>query len=160
MSKRLPNPRREHGGGEMKFLSLDVLLRVKGMCFVQLFENSSLEYIITNYKNHFGRQFVLDDSTRQGGLINDDIPYLRLGKQESFCRSWIPTETKSSRIMTHDERLFINCMLLYHGHWTMALSREQRWYLEELDENVLSSPMTLCNREYYERQQRKLIIHC
>ncbi|CAF0890633.1 unnamed protein product [Adineta steineri] len=158
MSKRLPNPKNQDF--ELKFLSLDIFLRTKGMCFVQLFEKSSLEYLTTNYKNQFGRQFVIGDSTRQGGLINNEIPYLRTGKQETLCQTWIPIETKSERVMTHDERLFINCMLLYHDHWNMVLNKKQRWYLEEIDMDVQSSIMSLFDQEYYERQQRKLFIHC
>jgi len=130
------------------------------MCFVQLFEKCSLEYLTANYKNQFGRQFVIGDSTRQGGLINNEIPYLRIGKQENLCRTWIPTETKSNRLMIQDERLFINCMLLYHNHWNMVLSKNQRWYLEEIDIDVQSSVMRLFDQEYYERQQRKLFAHC
>jgi hypothetical protein len=158
MSKRLPNPK--NSDFEFKFLSLDIFLKAKGMCFVQLFEKSSLEYITANYTNQFGRQFVIGDSSRQGGLINNEIPYLRIGKQETLYRTWIPTESKSSRLMTHDERLFLNCILLYHNHWNMVLIKEQRWYLEEIDMDIQSSIMYLFDQEYYERQQRKLFVHC
>jgi len=157
MSKRLPNPKNQDF--ELKFLSLDIVLKAIGMCFVQLFEKSSLEYLTSNYKNQFGRQFVIGDSTRQGGLINNEIPFICIGKQECLCRTWIPTETKSSRLMTHDERLFINCMLLYHNHWNMILIKEQRWYLEEIDIDIQSSIMNLFDQEYYERQQRILFVH-
>ena len=158
MSKRLPNPK--SADLECKFLSLDIFLKAKGICFVQLFEKSTLEYITANFKNQFGRQFVIGDSSRQGGLIDNEIPYLRIGKSETFYRTWIPTESKSSRLMTHDERLFLNCILLYHNHWTMILTKDQRWYLEELDMDVQSSVMYLFDQEYYERQQRKLFVHC
>lgn len=158
MAKRLSNSKNQDF--ELKFLSLDVFLKAKGMCFVQLFEKSSLEYLTTNYKNQFGREFVIGDSTRHGGLINNQIPYLSLGKQDGLCRTYIPTETKSSRLMTHDERLFINCMLLYHNHWNMILVKDQRWYLEEIDMDIQSSIMDLYDQEYYEKQQRKLFVHC
>jgi len=158
MSKILPNPKNQDF--ELKFLSLDIFLKAKGMCFVQLFEKSSLDYLTSNYKNQFGRQFVIGDSTRQCGLINNEIPYICIGKQDKFYRTWIPTETKSPRLITHDERLFINCMLLYHNHWNMVLVKEQRWYLEEIDMDVQSSVMHLFDQEYYERQQRKLFVHC
>ncbi|CAF1325159.1 unnamed protein product [Rotaria sordida] len=158
MSKRLPNPKTQDF--QLKFLSLDIFLKSKGMCFVQLFEKSSLEYLTTNYKNQFGRQFVIGDSTRRCGFINNEIPYIRIGKDETCYRYLIPTETKSSHLMTHDERLFINCMLLYHDHWDMILIKEQRWYLEEIDIDIQSSIMNLFDQEYYERQQRKLFVHC
>jgi hypothetical protein len=159
MSKCLPNPT-DHDF-ELKFLSLDVLLQAKGRrCFVQLFEHSSLDYILANYQNHFARQFIIDDCTRQGGFINHEIPYIRLGTSSTQYRTWIPTESISSRLMTHDERLFINCFLLYHGHATMILSKKQRWYLEEIDSDLQSSIMNLFDREYYEQQQRKLFAHC
>ncbi|CAF0957369.1 unnamed protein product [Rotaria magnacalcarata] len=158
MSKRLPN--RKTQDFQLKFLSLDIFLKSKGICFVQLFEKSSLDYISSNYKNQFGRQFVIGDYTRKCGFINNEIPYIRIGKDETHYRTWIPTETKSARIMTHDERLFINSMLLYHGHWDMVLSKEQRWYLEEIDIDILGSIINLFDKEYYERQQRKLFVHC
>ncbi|CAF0754169.1 unnamed protein product [Adineta ricciae] len=121
MAKRLPNPASQDF--ELKFLSLDIFLKAKGMCFVQLFEKSSLDYLTTTYKNQFGRQFVIGDSSRQCGFIDDDLPYIRTGKQEALCRTWIPAESVSERLMTHDERLFINCMLLYHNRWKMILNR-------------------------------------
>ena len=157
MSKWLPNPK-DHDL-DLKFLSLDILLQAKGLCFVQLFEQSSLEYITSNYQNHFGRQFIVGDCARQAGFIDGEIPYLQLGKPGHPARTWIPTETKSSRVMTHDERLFINCFLLYHGHGKMTLSKEQRWYLEEIDLDVQASPMHLFDKEYYDRQQRRLFVH-
>lgn len=156
MSKRLPNPKTQDF--QLKFLSLDIFLKSKGMCFVQLFEKSSLEYLTINYKNQFGRQFIIGDPTRKSGFINNEIPYLYIGKDDNHFRILIPTETKSSRVMTNDERLFINCMLLYHGHWDMVLVKDQRWYLEEIDIDVLSSLINLFDKEYYERQQRKLFI--
>ena len=158
MSKRLPNLKRQDR--QFKFLSLDIFLQSKGICFVQLFEQCSLEYLISNYKNQFGQQFVIGDSTRQCGFINNEIPFISISKQGGYYQTWIPTETKSSRLMTHDERLFVNCMLLYHGLWDTILSKEQHWYLEELDVDVQSSIMNLCDQEYYERQQRKLFVHC
>lgn len=158
MSKRLPNPKNQDF--QLKFLSLDIFLKSKGSCFVQLFEKSSLDYLTANYKDEFGRQFVVGDSTRQCGFIDNEIPYIRIGKQENLCRTWIPTETQSSRVMTQDERLFINCMLLYHDRWNVVLSKEQRWYLEEIDMDVLSSILNLFDQEYYERQQRKLFVRC
>ncbi|CAF3470556.1 unnamed protein product, partial [Rotaria sp. Silwood2] len=81
MSKRLPNLKTQDF--QLKFLSLDIFLQSKGMCFVQLFEKSSLEYLTTNYKNQFGRQFVIGDSTRRCGFINNEIPYIRIGKEEA-----------------------------------------------------------------------------
>lgn len=158
MSKCLPNPKLQNF--ELKFLSLDIFLKAKGISFVQLFEKSSLDYLISNYKNQVNRQFIINDSTRQGGLINNEIPYLYMGKQETLCRAWIPVETKSSRLMTHDERLFINCILLYHGLSNMVLMKDQQWYLEEIDLDIQSSIMKLFDQEYYERQQRKLFVHC
>ena len=158
MAKRLPNPASQDF--ELKFLSLDIFLKAKGMCFVQLFEKSSLEYLTTTYKNQFGRQFVIGDSSRQCGFIDDDLPYIRTGKQEALCRTWIPAESVSERLMTHDERLFINCMLLYHNRWKMILSKKQQWYLEEIDLDTQSSVLSLFDQEYYERQQRKLFVHC
>lgn len=158
MSKRLPNSKSQDF--ELKFLSLDIFLKAKGMCFVQLFEKSSLDHLTMNYKNQIARQFIIDDSTRHGGLINNSIPFLSLGKKDHICRTWIPTETKTSRIMTHDERLFINSMLLYHNHWNMILDKNQRWYLEEIDMDIQSSIMDLFDQEYYEKQQRKLFAHC
>ena len=159
MSKCLPNPKDEEF--ELKFLSLDVLLQAKGLCFVQLFEKVSLEYITTHYQNQFARQFIVGDSSRQGGLINQEIPYLRLGHVNSSTRRiWIPTETKTSRLLTQDERLFINCFLLYHGYAKMVLNRDERWYLEELDVDLISSTMDLFDKEYYEQKQRKLFVNC
>ena len=158
MSKCLPNPK-DHEF-ELKFLPLDILLQAKGLCFVQLFEKASVEYITSHYQNQFARQFIIADSSRQGGFINRDIPFLRLGHINSPTRrTWIPTETSTARLMTQDERLFINCFLLYHGHAKMILARDQRWYLEELDVDLISSIIELFDKEYYEQKQRKLFVH-
>lgn len=157
MSQRLPNPKNQDF--DLKFLSLDILLKAKGMCFVQLFEKSSLDYLTANYKNQFGRQFVVGDSSRQCGFISNEIPYIRTGRPETPCRTWLPVTTESDRSMTHDERLFLNCMLLFHNRWDMVLSKKQQWYLEELDMDVQSSTFSLFDQDYYERQQRKLFVH-
>ena len=158
MSKRLPNPK--NLDVDLRFVSLDVFLQSKGMCFVQLFEKSSLEYLITNYQNQFGREFIIGDSTREGGFINQEIPFLRLKISHLSHRTWLPTESSSTRLMTNDERLFLNCILLYHNHWNAVLTKDKRWYLEEIDTDIQSSILYLFDREYYERQQRKLLLHC
>lgn len=158
MSKRLPNPK--NLDVDHRFVSLDIFLQSKGMCFVQLFEKSSLEFLTANYQNQVGRQFIVGDCSRQGGFINQEIPFLRLGKLSLASRTWIPTESRSTRSMTNDERLFLNCMLLYQNHWNAVLIKDKRWYLEEIDMDIQCSTMYLFDQEYYERQQRKLLLHC
>lgn len=153
MTKYLPNPKHSHF--QLKFLSLDLFLQAKGFCFVQLFEQSSLEYLLANYQNQIAREFILDQRTRTGGLINFEIPFIQNNNHETY----IPIETKSSRLLTNDERLFCNCLLLYHNLWHMVLITNHKWYAEEIDMDIQSSVIEFCDQDYYEKKQRKLFVH-
>jgi hypothetical protein len=97
--------------------------------FVQLFETSSLDEIEFNYKNNVARQFIMTIK-RQGGLVNNNIPCLIISQI-----IWIPSETKTQRIMNNDERLYLNLILLYYGLWKNILTRKKQWYLKEIDTN-------------------------
>ncbi|CAF1165901.1 unnamed protein product [Rotaria sordida] len=125
---------------EFPFLSLQVLLHLflnknsnLNLQFVQLFETSSLNEIELNYKNNLDRQFIMA-TKRQGGIVYNNIPCLIYSK---FDRQiiWIPTETKTKRIMSNDERLYLNMILLYHGFWKNLLTKKKQWYLKEFNNN-------------------------
>ncbi|CAF4434192.1 unnamed protein product [Rotaria sp. Silwood2] len=125
---------------EFPFLPLPVLLHSLlnknsnlNLQFVQLFETSSLNEIELNYKNNVGRQFIMA-TKRQGGLVNHNIPcliYLQFDRQII----WIPSETKTQRIMNNDERLYLNMIVLYHGFWKNILTKKKQWYLKEINNN-------------------------
>lgn len=154
LSKFLPNPTEENI--ELNFLALDVLLRAKGFCFAQIFEFVSLENLIENYRNKIDRQFIIEDPTRHAGLIDWKIPFLRIGSVGSFPKTFIPTETKTSRPIKRDERLFINSFLLYHGYTTIVLRKRQRFYLEQIDDELIASTEQIFDKDYYENNQRLL----
>ncbi|CAF3080657.1 unnamed protein product [Rotaria socialis] len=125
---------------EIPFLPLEILLHLflnknsnVNLRFVQLFETSSLNEIDLNYKNNVGRQFITGIK-RQGGLVNGNIPCLIFSQ---FDRRivWIPSETKTDRIMTNDERLYLNMILIYHGCWKDILTKKKQWFLKEIDRN-------------------------
>jgi hypothetical protein len=136
--KYLPSAKRmkENFYEQFSFLPLHLLLKKDSTVqFVQLFETSSLDEIETNYKNHVGREFILTPK-RQGGLVNGTIPCLILTQFDQQI-IWIPSETKTRRIMSNDERLYLNMILLYHGLWKNILTKKKQWYLKEVDkENV------------------------
>jgi hypothetical protein len=114
------------------FLPLQSLLHLflnKNLQFVQLFETSSLDEIELNYKTNVGRQFITA-TKRQGGLVNNNIPCLIISQI-----IWIPSETKTRRIMMNDERLYLNIILLYYGLWKNILTKKKQWYLKEIDSN-------------------------
>jgi hypothetical protein len=133
LSKMLPSMK-EMGGSIceiLPFLPLQSLLLNKGsnFQFIQLFETSSLDEIELNYKNNVGRQFIMA-TKRQGGLTNNNIPCLIISQI-----IWIPSETRTRRIMTNDERLYLNIILLYHGLWKNLLTKKKQWYLKEINGN-------------------------
>lgn len=140
--KFLPSGKEMQGcfGEEVPFLSLQSLLQLfltkdstLNLQFVQLFETSALDEIESNYKNNVARQFIMTGK-RHGGLVNDKTPCLissHMGGQ-IIC---IPNETKTRRMMTNDERLYLNLILLYHGLWRHTLTRQKQWYLKEINAN-------------------------
>jgi hypothetical protein len=67
---------------------------------------------------------------RKGGLINNNIPCLIISQI-----IWIPSEIRTQRIMTNDERFYLNIILLYHGLWKNILTKKKQWYLKEIDGN-------------------------
>jgi hypothetical protein len=127
-------------GEELPFLPLQTLLHLfltknsnLNLQFVQLFETSSIDEIELNYKTNLARQFIMT-TKRQGGLINNKIPCL-ISSQIDREIIWIPNEIKTRRIMTNDERIYLNIILLYHGLWKYMLTRKKQWYLKEIDGN-------------------------
>lgn len=106
------------------FLTKDLNINLQ---FIQLFETSSLDDIELNYKTNVGRQFIMT-TKRQGGLLNSNIPCLIISQI-----IWIPSEIKTQRIMTNDERIYINIILLYHGLWKNILTKKKQWYLKEMN---------------------------
>ncbi len=138
LSKFIPSGKEmeRYFGEKLPFLPLQTLLHLfltknsnLNLQFVQLFENSSFNEIELNYKTNLARQFIIT-SKRQGGLLNNKIPCL-INSQII----WIPNETKTRRIMTNDERIYLNIILLYHGLWKYMLTRKKQWYLKEINEN-------------------------
>jgi len=120
----------------LSFLPLQSLLHLflkknsnLNLQFVQLFETSSLDEMELNYKNTVARQFIMG-TKRQGGLVNNNIPCLIISQI-----IWIPSETKTRRIMNNDERLYLNLILLYNGLWKNILTKKKQWYLKEIDNN-------------------------
>jgi hypothetical protein len=129
LSKFLPSAKKNFYE-QLPFLPLHVFLKKDfNFQFVQIFQTSSLDEIESNYKNNVARQFIMV-TNRQGGLVNDTIPCLI-----STQIIWIPSETKTQRIMTNDERLYLNIILLYHGLWKNTLTKKKQWYLKEIDGN-------------------------
>jgi hypothetical protein len=127
-------------GEELPFLPLQTLLHFfvnkssnLNLQFVQLFETSSLDEIELNYKNNVARQFIMA-TKRQVGFVNGNIPCL-ISSQLNHQIIWIPSETKTHRIMNHDERFYLNIILLYHGLWKYILTKKKQWYLKELNGN-------------------------
>ncbi|CAF1171383.1 unnamed protein product [Adineta steineri] len=141
--KYLPGKKRieEHlSDDNIPFISLQTFLHLFlnkksniNIQFVQLFETSSLDEIEFNYKNNVARQFIMI-TKRQGGFINGNIPCL-IFPQLNQPIIWIPSETKTQRKMTNDERLYLNIILLYYGLWKKLLTRKKQWYLKEIDGN-------------------------
>jgi hypothetical protein len=140
LSKVLPSINWMEGNlcEELPFISLTTFLHLflkknsnLNLQFVQLFETASLAELESNYKINVARQFIMA-TKRQGGLVNDTIPCLIFSQ---FDRQiiWIPSETKTRRMMTSDERLFLNIILLYHGLWRNVLTKKKQWYLTETD---------------------------
>lgn len=115
--------------------------------FIQLFETASLNDIDLNYKNNVGRQFIMG-MKRQGGLINKNIPYF-ISSQSDLQVIWIPTETKTKRIITNDERIYLNMILLHHGLWQNILTKNKQWFLQELnhdDKENINTQMFLASK--------------
>ena len=110
------------------FLNKDSNLHIQ---FVQLFETASFNEIKLNYKNNIARQFIMS-TKRQGGLVNGRIPCLIFSKFKQRI-IWIPSETKTQRVMNNDERLYLNIILLYYGLWKNILTKTKQWYLKEID---------------------------
>jgi hypothetical protein len=142
LSKFLPSAKKIEGNlcEELPFLPLQTLLHLfvnknsnLNFQFVQLFETSSLDEIELNYKNNVGRQFIMA-TKRQVGFVNGNIPCL-ISSQLNHQIIWIPSETKTHRIMNHDERFYLNIILLYHGLWKYILTKKKQWYLKELNGN-------------------------
>jgi hypothetical protein len=140
LSKVLPSINWMEGNlcEELPFISLTTFLHLflkknsnLNLQFVQLFETASLDEMESNYKINVARQFIMA-TKRQGGLVNGTIPCLIFSQ---FDRQiiWIPSETKTRRMMTSDERLFLNIILLYHGLWKNVLTKKKQWYLTETD---------------------------
>ncbi|CAF3498546.1 unnamed protein product [Rotaria sp. Silwood1] len=142
LSKVLPSTKSLDGNlfEELPFLPLKAFLHLflnknsnLNLQFVQLFETSSLNEIEFNYKNNVGRQFIMA-TKRRGGLVNGNIPCL-ICSQFDRQNIWIPSEMKTQRIMTNDERLYLNMILLYHGFWKNILTKKKQWYLKEINNN-------------------------
>lgn len=140
--KALPSIKRtdENLFNELPFITLQTLLHFLfykdsklTLQFVQIFETSSLNEIESNYKNNIGRQFIMGKK-RQGGLINGNLPCL-IYSQIDRQIIWIPTETKTQRVMNNDERLFLNLILLYRGLWKDMFTRKRQWFLKEIDDH-------------------------
>lgn len=135
-NKILPSGK-DYPTDELPFLPLQRLLHLFlakdgrfNLQFVQLFESSTYEEIESNYQNNVAQQFIMTRQ-RYGGLINDKTPCLI--HHSSIL--WIPSERKTNRMMTNDERMYLNVILLYNGLWKNLLARKKSWFLKEINGN-------------------------
>ncbi|UJR07788.1 hypothetical protein I4U23_012070 [Adineta vaga] len=142
LAKYLPSSKRmeENLSDKLSFIPLQTMLHLfltkqsnLHLQFVQLFETSSLQEIELNYKNNVARQFIMIGK-RQSGLINNQIPcYIHSQFKQKLIS--IPSEIPTQRLVTNDERLYLNMILLYNGLWKNLLTKHKQWYWKDIDEN-------------------------
>ena len=133
--KILPSGK-DYSMDDLPFLPLQRLLHLFltkdsqfNLQFVQLFESSNFEELESNYQNNVAQQFIMTRQ-RYGGLINDKTPCLI-----NSSILWIPSERKTNRTMTNDERLYLNVVLLYNGLGKNLLARKTSWFLKQINDN-------------------------
>ena len=67
-------------------------------------------------------------------MINNRTPCL-ISSSTNRQSTLIPTERKTSRMVTNNERLYLNLILLYNGLWKHLLTRKKQWFFKQINEN-------------------------